>query len=98
VDAQAGKLAIEFAQNLLPDLIILDIQLPDMDGWDVLQKIHQDVNLQSIPVIVLSVDPEFARAAEFNVEYTFTKPIDTTLLLETVNSLFSQPHVEKQGE
>ena len=98
IDAHDGKLALDYARNLLPDLIILDIQLPDMSGWEILEEVKVDDQLKSIPVIVLSVDPEHSRAAEFGVLDSFVKPINPDTFLHRVSTLFNQPQVEKQGE
>jgi DNA-binding response OmpR family regulator len=56
---QTGKGAIEFCRQVRPDLILLDIMLPDSDGLDICKGIRKDADLASIPVIFLT-----ARASE----------------------------------
>lgn len=49
-----GEEALKMAKEKIPDLILLDIVLPQMDGWQVLTEIRKDKKLEKIPVIVLS--------------------------------------------
>ena len=49
-----GLEAIELLEDLKPDLILLDILMPEMDGYDVLRRIKKNLNLEHIPVILLS--------------------------------------------
>jgi DNA-binding response OmpR family regulator len=58
-DAQTGKSALELCRQVRPDLVLLDIMLPDCDGLEVCKKIRADSELAHIPVIFLT-----ARAAE----------------------------------
>jgi CheY-like chemotaxis protein len=61
--ADNGPKGIEIARQLQPDIIILDIMIPEMDGWQVLQTLHSAPATKSIPVIVCSVfyDPDLAQ-------------------------------------
>ena len=59
VDAQTGKGAIDLCRQVRPDLVLLDIMLPDCDGLEICKKIRADADLAHIPVIFLT-----ARAAE----------------------------------
>ncbi len=49
-----GKNALDTLKNFIPDLMILDLLLPDIDGFGVLENMKKDSNLASIPVVVLS--------------------------------------------
>ena len=59
VDAQTGKGALELCRQVRPDLLLLDIMLPDCDGLEICKKLRSDPDLSHIPVIFLT-----ARAAE----------------------------------
>jgi DNA-binding response OmpR family regulator len=59
VDAQTGKGALELCRQVRPDLLLLDIMLPDCDGLEICKKLRADAELSHIPVIFLT-----ARAAE----------------------------------
>ena len=68
VEAENGEEAIEFAQASRPDLILMDIQLPILDGYEATRRLKADTDLKSIPIIVvtsyaLSGDEEKARLA-----------------------------------
>ncbi len=52
--ATNGEEGIKKAKEILPSLIILDIILPQIDGWEILKRIKEEKNLKSIPVIILS--------------------------------------------
>jgi signal transduction histidine kinase/DNA-binding response OmpR family regulator len=84
VTAGSGAEGLDLARKLKPSLITLDIMMPDMDGWTVLQKLKAEPELENIPVIMASI------VADKNMGYTLgaveslTKPIDRKLLLQTV--------------
>lgn len=83
-----GATGIEHAVSINPDLILLDICLPDMDGFEVLQKIRQQEQMQDIPVLALSAhcmpnDIERGRQAGFS-EY-LSKPFNLNEFLDCLN-------------
>jgi len=83
--AQDGQSAIEKIMKEKPDLVLMDLSLPRMDGWEATRRLKADAALASIPVIVLSAhamrgDEERARAS--GCDDFLTKPIDEDLLFE----------------
>jgi CheY-like chemotaxis protein len=62
VMANSGPKGIELAQQLQPNVIILDVMIPEMDGWQILQRLHSTPATRAIPVVICSVfyDPELA--------------------------------------
>jgi CheY-like chemotaxis protein len=85
--AEDGQAALEKAMQAKPDLILMDLSLPRMDGWEATRRLKADGSLSKIPVIVLSAhamrgDEERARAS--GCDDFLTKPIDETLLYETI--------------
>ena len=86
-----GFAALEGLQKQKPDLVLLDVSLPEMDGTEVLRRIRADANLRDLPVIALTAhamagDRVKYLAAGFD-EYV-TKPIvDETLLLGAIKKL-----------
>ena len=86
-----GFAALEGLPKERPDLVLLDVSLPEMDGTEVLRRIRADANLRDLPVIALTAhamagDREKYLAAGFD-EYV-TKPIvDETLLLGAIKKL-----------
>ena len=88
IPAMMGRLGLELAREHEPDLILLDLHLPDLSGEDVLARLRQDAHTRQIPVVVLTADatdagrtPALERAANGFV----TKPIGVQTLLELVD-------------
>jgi two-component system, OmpR family, response regulator VicR len=54
IGANGGRQGLEAVRTLLPDLVLLDLMMPDMDGWDVYQQMKADEATQNIPVIVVT--------------------------------------------
>ena len=85
--AADGVAALERAAEAKPDLILMDLSLPHMDGWEATRRLKADETLSRIPVIVLSAHAmrgheERARAS--GCDDFLTKPIDETLLFEKI--------------
>jgi CheY-like chemotaxis protein len=83
--AEDGQAALQKAREARPDLILMDLSLPRMDGWEATRRLKADLNLSKIPVIMLSAhamrgDEERARAS--GCDDFLTKPIDETLLYQ----------------
>jgi two-component system, cell cycle response regulator DivK len=84
VDGQAG---VEKAKSDRPDLILMDIQMPVLDGYDATRQIKADPNLKAIPIIAVSSfamkgDEEKARAA--GCDHYVTKPYSPVQLLRII--------------
>jgi len=101
-DYETGFAALGGLARKKPDLVLLDISLPEMDGSEVLRRIRADTNLRDLPVIALTAhamagDREKYLAVGFN-DYV-TKPIvDETILLEAIRRLLSSgPAIEPPG-
>jgi CheY-like chemotaxis protein len=83
--AEDGQAALQKAGEAKPDLILMDLSLPRMDGWEATRRLKADAALAGIPIIVLSAhamrgDEERARAS--GCDDFLTKPIDETLLYQ----------------
>ena len=83
--AEDGKAALKCAREDRPDLILMDLSLPRMDGWEATRRLKADPQTAKIPVIVLSAramrgDEERARAS--GCDDFMTKPIDEELLYQ----------------
>jgi DNA-binding response OmpR family regulator len=89
-EASNGKEALERVRTNRPDLIILDIMMPEMNGFDVAAVLKNDPQTMDIPIIVLSVVQDKARGFRIGVDRYLTKPIDTDLLFNEIGSLLEQ--------
>jgi two-component system cell cycle response regulator DivK len=87
VVAEDGESALSYARAERPDVILMDLSLPRMDGWEATRKLKEDRSLRDIPVIALSAHAMRAheeRAHECGCDDFLTKPIDETLLYRTL--------------
>ncbi|MEO8184100.1 MAG: response regulator [Deltaproteobacteria bacterium] len=88
--ADNGREALDWlrASDTLPDLIVLDLMMPVMDGWQFRMEQVQDPSLALIPVLVLSSEPDIrGEATALRVEVCVSKPIDAKALLEEVRHM-----------
>jgi CheY-like chemotaxis protein len=86
-DGQTGLSAVSSES---PDLVVLDIGLPGMDGWEVLDRIRRDETTQDVPVVVLTAHAEEEsrrRASEGGADAFVTKPFQPNDFRYTVLSL-----------
>ena len=85
VDGQQG---LDMAGSENPDLILLDMSLPVMDGWDVARNLKSDNELKNIPVIALTahaMSGDREKALEAGCDEYDTKPVEFKRLLEKIN-------------
>ncbi|MDQ6756883.1 MAG: GAF domain-containing protein [Bacteroidota bacterium] len=95
-EASNGKQALEAVRNKKPDLIILDIMMPEMNGFDVAAILKNDPQTMDIPIIVLSIIQDKIRGYRIGVDRYLTKPIDTAQLFAEVGSLLEQGKSKKK--
>lgn len=90
--AVEGRSGLEAARRLRPDLILLDINRPDIDGFEILRRLRAEPALAAVPCVALSAnakpeDMRRARLAGFTAYVT--KPLEFDILLDTVNGLMT---------
>jgi two-component system, cell cycle response regulator DivK len=94
IEAHDGQQALAMARSQRPDLILMDIQLPVVDGYEATRSIKRDPELRHIPVIAvtsyaLSGDEE--RAREAGCDAYVAKPYSTRHLLAKIGQFLEQP-------
>ena len=92
-----GKEGIEMAQSALPDLILMDLNLPDVDGWEATRRLKAAPETQVIPVIALTahaVTGDRERALEAGCDNYHAKPMDFPHLLAQIEALLKQKPVK----
>ncbi len=94
--ATNGKAALEHIRNKRPDLIILDVMMPEMNGFDVAAILKNDPQTMDIPIIILSIVQDKARGFRIGVDRYLTKPIDTAQLFTEVGNLLEQGKSKKK--
>ena len=88
VQAQSGLEGLLKARGNFPDLILMDLTLPEMDGIEAARRIHETPELSHVPIFVVSayLDPEIeAEARAAGCVEMFGKPFDFDSLLETIS-------------
>lgn len=87
----SGKQGLETMRRRKPDLLLLDLMMPDVNGWDVYREVKSDPQLADIPVIVITAKiPERDRVIIDNlppVNDYITKPFDVERLIRAVQKL-----------
>ena len=89
IPAMQGSLALELATRHDPDVVLLDLDLPDITGEEVLRLLRADSRTRSIPVIVLSADAtpaQLARMQNEGIVAYLTKPLNIGLFLDTLRA------------
>ena len=91
VTADDGEEALEIAPTICPDLVLMDVGLPGIDGIEVAQIMHQDRRTVDIPVLVWSAlvtSSEVDRAWNAGCVAYLTKPVGARELLESIDAVF----------
>jgi len=97
--AENGRLALEAIKKNSFDLILLDVMMPEMNGYQVLEHLKSDVNLRDIPVIVLSALDEIGsvvRCIELGAEDYLPKPFDPVLLRARIGASLEKKRLRDQ--
>ena len=92
VSAKNGQEAIDMSKSENPDIILMDLSLPVIDGWTAAKKLKGDATTKSIPIIALTAHAmkgDREKALEAGCDDYDTKPIDFERLLEKINNLSS---------
>ncbi|MFP5341979.1 MAG: ATP-binding protein [Candidatus Limnocylindria bacterium] len=98
VASMQGGLGLDLARDLRPDLILLDLHLPDISGDEVLARLRANPGTRHIPVIVISADAtqrQGARLLEIGARAFLTKPLDVARFLGVVDEAFASPDVSE---
>jgi DNA-binding response OmpR family regulator len=99
VTALDGQEALVSVAKEHPELIVLDIGMPKMDGWEVCRRLKSDAATKNIPIIILTAYAQTSdqkKGAQLGADRFITKPCDLTYLVEEINALLSKK--EKPGD
>lgn len=99
--ALGGREGLALIATIRPDVVLLDLMMPDMDGWEVYQQMKADDHMKSIPVIVVtakaqSIDKVLGLHIA-KVDDYITKPFGPSELLESVMRVLQAAGVEVEG-
>ena len=90
VIANNGKEGIELARKIKPNLITLDILMPEMDGWSVLRTLKADPEVSKIPVVMASILDEKNKGFSLGAADFVSKPIEKDRLINSIQSLIGK--------
>lgn len=94
IGARGGKEGIELVEKNLPELILLDIMMPDLDGWEVYDHLKQNPKTRDIPVIVVTARAQTAEKlkalGEAGVDDYIVKPFGPGQLLDSIQRVLGR--------
>ena len=95
VMAMDGESGVSMAHSEAPDLILMDMSLPVLDGWEATRRLKSEADTQSIPVIALTahaMSSDRDKALEAGCNDYDTKPVELARLLAKIEALLNDPH------
>ncbi len=95
-----GQAGLEKMESWKPDLVILDVVMPGMDGFEVCKILKQNPATKAIPVMMLTVKDtldDLQRGFHVQADYYMTKPFTEALLLGNVHKIFSEHQKHEQS-
>jgi len=102
VEAEDGESALELlAGDDLPDVVLLDVMMPGIDGWELAARLRADERTRALPVIFITAraeDESRARGADLGAAGYLVKPFNPTTLAETVERLLADGRTESGSE
>jgi two-component system, OmpR family, response regulator len=93
IASHGGDEALTLLATARPDLILLDIMMEPMDGWETLDRIKANPEISDIPVLMFSakkITPEEAEQHSLNIEDFVSKPVNPTQLLDAIKKVFTR--------
>jgi CheY-like chemotaxis protein len=99
-DALDGETALAQAEALQPDLIFLDVELPDLSGFEVCARLRRDARFNATPIVMLTAaaqESDVARGFAAGANHYLTKPFSPVRLLSLVETVAPQAPVWQRG-
>ncbi len=97
INAYSGKTALIISEKYQPVAIILDMLMPEMDGWEVLQQLKTNTNTKDIPVIILALTDEQDTGFALGALGFLHKPVDKDMVISEVNRVLRYSN-DRRGE
>ena len=94
LEAKDGKVAIDIARSQRPDIILMDIMMPNIDGYTACYTIKQDPVTKAIPIVMLTAigcELNVKLSQEIGADGYITKPFSSKTLTDTVNRFLTKP-------
>jgi len=94
LEARDGQVAVDIARRQEPDFILMDIMMPNMDGYTACHTIKKDPMTKAIPVVMLTAlgqELNMKLGQEMGADGYITKPFSAKVLLDTISRFFTKP-------
>ena len=89
---QDGRVALEKATDLLPDLIVMDLAMPRVDGWEAIRRLRESSWTREIPIVAVSAVPASRQSAfDAGCDAYLTKPCEPQVLWHQIRALLNLP-------
>ncbi len=97
-EAWDGKTAMRMMRENRPDLLVLDIMMPQMDGWEILKLVREDEQLRDLPVVVLTAkvqEEDIARGWRMGADGYIVKPFNPVILADALRKVLEASPEER---
>ena len=102
IGANGGREGLDLVRKNLPDVVLLDLMMPDMDGWDVYHQLKADENTRDIPVIIITAKAQnIDKVLALNiakVDAYICKPFTPQELVESLDKVLGKSSDDAAGE
>ena len=98
IEAISGEQALDIVSKEPLDLVVLDIMMPGVDGWEVLKRIREDGDTEQLPVILVTAktqDSDVIRGWELGADEYVIKPFNPLLLVEVIKMVLDRSYVDR---
>src|SRR5262245_17943241 len=89
VQAQSGREAVSKLLDFQPDLVLLDVKMPDKDGWEA-YELMEKINPLSRVIVITALPNQYQRAAALGIDALMEKPLDLPLLIGAIRTLLAE--------
>ena len=94
IEARDGEEGVEAAKRELPDLILMDISIPKMDGWEATQRLKADAETRDIPIVALTahaLEEDRQKAVQAGCDGYLAKPVEPRRVVQEVERFLGPP-------
>jgi len=98
IEAISGEQALDIVSKEPLDLVVLDIMMPRVDGWEVLKRIREDADTEELPVILVTAktqDSDVIRGWELGADEYVIKPFNPLLLVEVIKMVLDRSYEDR---
>lgn len=89
IEAHGALEGMETVEQTIPDVVLLDLMMPNIDGWEVYDHLHRNPTTKDIPIVVVTArtqhDPRVTEMRIANSDHLVTKPFGPAQLVETID-------------